>query len=121
MAVRDPRPPTAVCASFFHQRTSVTFVAHRVSVTSLPQSIIVTSYPGIAMVALDGTGHTVPLPRALSSLSFAPYTPPQIITQPKSGWFYHRASLFDVNGDGAMDIVTARATPPGSKQQVSFW
>ncbi len=42
----------------------------------------------------------------------------QIITVEKKGWFYHRALLFDVNGDGSMDIVTARATAPGKEQQV---
>ena len=73
------------------------------------------------MVALDGSGHTVrPVPRAcVQSLPLQFLTRNlQIITQEKKGWFYHRALLFDVNGDGVIDIVTARATPPGSKQQV---
>lgn len=29
--------------------------------------------------------------------------------RPDSGWFYHKASLVDMNGDGLLDIVTSRA------------
>ena len=43
----------------------------------------------------------------------------QVITLDKKGWFYHRALLFDVDSDGTMDIVTARATAPGKDQQVN--
>lgn len=31
------------------------------------------------------------------------------ITRDKPGWFYHRAEWFDVNGDGRLDLITARA------------
>ncbi len=34
------------------------------------------------------------------------------VTNPKSGWFYNTALWKDVNEDGKMDIVTARATKP---------
>lgn len=29
-----------------------------------------------------------------------------------NGWFYHRALLKDVDGDGLVDVVAARATKP---------
>lgn len=31
------------------------------------------------------------------------------ITEDKKGWFYHRAEWIDMNGDGRLDLVTARA------------
>jgi len=31
---------------------------------------------------------------------------------PGDGWFYHRAFLFDVDGDGRQDVISARATKP---------
>jgi len=45
------------------------------------------------------------------------------LTAPKSGWFYHRALWVDVNGDGKLDILTARATKPilGSAAGELLW
>jgi hypothetical protein len=34
------------------------------------------------------------------------------LTTPKKGWFYHRAEWLDMNNDGRLDIVTARANKP---------
>lgn len=41
----------------------------------------------------------------------------------KSGWFYHKAIAFDVDGDGDLDILTARATKPilGTSQGELLW
>jgi hypothetical protein len=89
---------------------------------------------GVAIVALDGSGHRVRNTSTshpphvclfhFPSLFFhIPYTQhplilSQIVTTEKKGWFYHRALPFDVNHDGIIDIVTARATSPGKDQQV---
>ena len=34
------------------------------------------------------------------------------LTRPKLGWFYHMVVWRDMNGDGRLDILTARATKP---------
>ncbi len=34
------------------------------------------------------------------------------ITHDKKGWFYHRVEFVDMNGDGRLDVLTARATKP---------
>lgn len=34
------------------------------------------------------------------------------LTTDKNGWFYHRSVMIDMNGDGRLDILTARATKP---------
>lgn len=34
------------------------------------------------------------------------------LTDPKSGWFYHQVEFHDMNADGLLDIVTARAKKP---------
>jgi hypothetical protein len=75
---------------------------------------------GVAIVALDGSGHSVGVSAAAVAIGPQPFVTlaNQIITQEKKGWFYHRALLHDVNGDGTMDIVTSRATAPGKDQQV---
>jgi hypothetical protein len=44
-------------------------------------------------------------------------SPPVKLTEPKGdalldGWFYHRALPFDVDGDGLLDVLAARATKP---------
>jgi hypothetical protein len=35
--------------------------------------------------------------------------PERQLTRDKAGWFYHQTELHDMNGDGRLDIVTARA------------
>jgi hypothetical protein len=37
---------------------------------------------------------------------------PVALTAPKIGWFYHRAVPFDVDADGLLDIISARAVKP---------
>ncbi|MEB3198572.1 MAG: VCBS repeat-containing protein [Candidatus Sericytochromatia bacterium] len=39
-------------------------------------------------------------------------TDPGVVTEKKPGWFYHRAVWRDMNGDGRLDILTARAKKP---------
>ena len=36
------------------------------------------------------------------------------ISTDKDGWFYHEVQWHDMNGDGRLDIVTARATAPSN-------
>ncbi len=57
--------------------------------------------------------------KATGSVSFLePGQAPLPLTSPKQGWFYHRAVPCDMNGDGRMDLVTARARIPlGGKPQ----
>jgi hypothetical protein len=74
---------------------------------------------GVAIVALDGSGHKVwPASRPKLANCTLPSFPHQhfefhhqfsnstsfchvqVITAEKKGWFYHRALLFDVNADG---------------------
>ena len=46
------------------------------------------------------------------------------ISTDKSGYFYHRTVFADINGDGALDILTARATKPiffGSEGGELLW
>eukprot|EP00455_Lapot_gusevi_P009013 TRINITY_DN13_c0_g1_i5.p1 TRINITY_DN13_c0_g1~~TRINITY_DN13_c0_g1_i5.p1 ORF type:complete len:405 (-),score=164.36 TRINITY_DN13_c0_g1_i5:108-1322(-) len=45
------------------------------------------------------------------------------LAKPKSGWFYHRAKWVDMNGDGRLDVLTARATKPffGSGKGELVW
>lgn len=45
------------------------------------------------------------------------------ITKDKSGWFYHRIVWWDVDKDGLLDIVTARANKPffGSAKGELLW
>jgi len=40
------------------------------------------------------------------------FNDPVQISQDKSGWFYHTMKWFDVNNDGLLDVVSARATKP---------
>lgn len=53
--------------------------------------------------------------KATGAVTFVPWHSPEharTLTQPKKGWYYHRTEEWDVNGDGLMDIVTARGTIP---------
>ena len=36
------------------------------------------------------------------------------VSTDKKGWFYHKIVWYDMNGDGKLDIVAARATVPMS-------
>ena len=53
--------------------------------------------------------------KATGAVTFIPWKTPTehfVLTTPKKGWFYHRTEEYDVNGDGLLDIVTARALKP---------
>lgn len=53
--------------------------------------------------------------KATGAVTFVPWSnskKPQVLTKPKKGWFYHRTEEFDVNGDGYLDLITARAFKP---------
>ncbi|MFZ9519192.1 MAG: FG-GAP repeat protein [Silvanigrellaceae bacterium] len=53
--------------------------------------------------------------KSTGAISFVPWSQPQshrTITTPKKGWYYHRTEEYDVNGDGLLDLVTARGTIP---------
>lgn len=53
--------------------------------------------------------------KATGAVTFIPWSSPSeyvALTTPKKGWFYHRTEEFDVNRDGHLDIVTARALKP---------
>lgn len=45
------------------------------------------------------------------------------LSAPKAGWFYHRVLWVDMNGDGKLDLLTARATKPlfGSAAGELLW
>lgn len=68
------------------------------------------SEPGV----LISGGFLVP-GRATGAITFIPWHAPEkplALTEPKKGWFYHRTESWDVNGDGHLDIITARAHKP---------
>lgn len=52
----------------------------------------------------------------LNSTGGAPVSGAFTLSAPKGsvidGWFYHRATLVDVDGDGRLDVLAARATKP---------
>jgi hypothetical protein len=52
-------------------------------------------------------------------------TAPVKLTEDKKGWFYHQAYFIDINGDGRLDILTARAQygllPWSSKAGEMIW
>jgi hypothetical protein len=50
----------------------------------------------------------VPLPRQPGAGRMHPIR----ITADKPGWFYHRAEWVDLDGDGQLELLTARATKP---------
>lgn len=53
--------------------------------------------------------------KATGAVTFIPWSSTSqhfVLTTPKKGWFYHRTEEYDVNGDGLLDIVTARALKP---------
>lgn len=43
------------------------------------------------------------------------------ISTDKSGWFYHKVVWFDMNGDGKLDLVTARAHAPADPAGELVW
>ena len=71
-----------------------------------PNEIINTNTP--AKGALVADGFLVP-GKAQGAIWFLANGKAQQLTKTNSGWFYHRALEFDVNGDGVMDIVSCRA------------
>lgn len=53
--------------------------------------------------------------KATGAVSFISWDKPKQatpLTTPRKGWFYHRTEELDVNGDGHLDLVTARAFKP---------
>ncbi|MBM3382069.1 MAG: hypothetical protein FJY29_06460 [Betaproteobacteria bacterium] len=53
--------------------------------------------------------------KSTGAITFVPWSNPknqQELTTPRKGWFYHRTEEWDVNGDGYLDIITARAYKP---------
>lgn len=79
---------------------------------------------GTASGLLAPGGFLVP-PKTVGAVTFLNITsprgglgsPPVALTQPKGlplldGWFYHRAVPFDVDGDGLVDVLAARASKP---------
>jgi hypothetical protein len=76
---------------------------------------------GAASVVLAPGGFLVP-PKTIGAVTLlnssagAPAAGAFILTTPKvlpgDGWFYHRAVPFDVDGDGRVDVLAARATKP---------
>mmetsp|Transcript_32794 Transcript_32794/g.56066 ORF Transcript_32794/g.56066 Transcript_32794/m.56066 type:complete len:427 (-) Transcript_32794:63-1343(-) len=65
-----------------------------------------------------GTGDGFLVPgKSTGSVSIIPLDTgiPHAISTPKNGWFYHVAEWWDMNGDGLMDCVSARATVPTFK------
>ena len=62
---------------------------------------------------------------ALLGLATLPGAPQKTkVSTDKAGWFYHEADLLDVNGDGRLDVVAARAQKPllghASSELVAF-
>ena len=43
------------------------------------------------------------------------------ISTDKKGWFYHKVVWYDVNGDGKLDVVAARATAPSNPSGELVW
>jgi len=43
------------------------------------------------------------------------------VSTDKKGWFYHQATWHDMNGDGRLDIVAARATAPKNPAGEMVW
>lgn len=68
---------------------------------------------GVAGLLLVCDGFLVP-GKSDGSVSLVPINGDPVITlsQPKSGYFYHMAVWEDLNGDGRLDLLTARATKP---------
>ena len=73
-------------------------------ISEVPESV---SGPNHVAVA---TGFLVP-GRSTGAVALLDLTTGETIevTTPKKGWFYHRTVFHDMNGDGRLDIVTARA------------
>lgn len=70
--------------------------------------------PGKVLIA-DGffipfTAHTGHV--AILDASAWPAVSREQLSEDKEGWFYHRAVLLDVDGDGRQDAIAARATLP---------
>mmetsp|Transcript_76419 Transcript_76419/g.224205 ORF Transcript_76419/g.224205 Transcript_76419/m.224205 type:complete len:504 (+) Transcript_76419:53-1564(+) len=77
-------------------------------------TVVVTA--GGFLVPLQGTG-TIDL-WEVSDLNHVKRTK---VSNDKSGWFYHKIVWHDVNGDGLLDIVAARAIAPSEKKGELIW
>ncbi|XP_065183542.1 uncharacterized protein LOC135814358 [Sycon ciliatum] len=83
-------------------------------------------FPG-SDIASASTGFLVPGKTkgsvSLFDLGANPITGPHVITSTSSSWFYHKIIWHDMNGDGRMDILTARADKPllGSTKAELLW
>jgi hypothetical protein len=68
---------------------------------------------GVSGLLLVGDGFLVP-GKDSGSVTLIPINgdAPITLSQPKSGYFYHKTEWLDMNGDGLLDILTCRATKP---------
>lgn len=76
-------------------------------ITPVPESILGPDYVAVS------TGFLVP-GRSTGAVALVQLSTGEALelTTPKKGWFYHRTYFEDMNGDGRLDIVTARGTKP---------
>ena len=89
---------------------------------SWPNFVDALSLPGFSGAVAPG-GFLVP-PKTIGAVTLLPIDwaagalsgAPLVLSAPKvlpgDGWFYHRAVLHDVDGDGLLDVIAARATKP---------
>ncbi len=78
--------------------------------------------PGIVVAS----GFLVPVPPKSGHISYVDLTTNEVThldgdTWSRFGWFYHRAHFVDMNGDGRLDILTARAHKLQSAQAELLW